>query len=273
MIKQLIQTKTKVLSSNTVIDCGSGDVAIGMADVKGTPNVLITFSDIPQQEVGSSVKNKDVIGTPVVVSFDSVESIKVLNKFVQAAMNKLKKKEEVAKRAALPHFVVKTESIMIPSSFKCTNPNAEKIMSCQQYFNENGKLDEAIDVTSTLTLTDGYVRYLVAKYNKLEKVEVVAANGIDIKVGNQVIKFTSDDIRLSYGLGKDDETGEKKFYLSIINGGKRYEIPAEDNVEAATMVKKITNVFDAKIEIAAVSTMNFGLKERLEEAGITVAYA
>lgn len=146
-------------------------------------------------------------------------------------------------------------------------------MSCQQYFNENGKLDEAIDVTSTLTLTDGYVRYLVAKYNKLEKVEVVAANGIDIKVGNQVIKFTSDDIRLSYGLGKDDETGEKKFYLSIVNGGKRYEIPAEDNVEAATMVKKITNVFDAKIGIAAVSTMNFGLKERLEEAGITVAYA
>lgn len=188
-------------------------------------------------------------------------------------MNKLKKKEEAAKRAALPHFIVKTESIMIPSSFKCTNPNAEKIMSCQQYFNENGKLDEAIDVTSTLTLTDGYVRYLVAKYNKLEKVEVVAANGIDIKVGNQVIKFTSDDIRLSYGAGKDDETGEKKFYLSIVNGGKRYEVPAEDNVEAATMVKKITNVFDAKIGIAAVSTMNFGLKERLEEAGITVAYA
>lgn len=273
MIKQLIQTETKVLSSNTVIDCGNGDVAIGMADVKDTPNVLITFSNIPQQEVGSSVKNKDVINTPVVVSFDSVESIKVLNKTVQAAMNKLKKKEEVAKRAALPHFVVKTGSIMIPSSFKCTNPNAEKIMSCQQYFNENGKLDEAIDVTSTLTLTDGYVRYLVAKYNKLEKVEVVAANGIDIKVGNQVIKFTSDNIRLSYGLGKDDETGEKKFYLSIINGGKRYEIPAEDNVEAATMVKKITNVFDAKIGIAAVSTMNFGLKERLEEAGITVAYA
>lgn len=273
MIKQLIQTETKVLSSNTVIDCGNGDVTIGMADVKGTPNVLITFSDIPQQEVGSNVKNKNVIGMQVVISFDSVESIKVLNKFVQAAMNKLKKKEEVAKRAALPHFVVKTESIMIPSSFKCTNPNAEKIMKCQQYFNENEKLDEAIDVTSTLTLTDGYVRYLVAKYNKLEKVEVVAVNGIDIKVGNQVIKFTSDDIRLSYGLGKDDETGEKKFYLSIINGGKRYEIPAEDNVEAATMVKKITNVFDAKIGIAAVSTMNFGLKERLEEAGITVAYA
>lgn len=248
MIKQLIQTETKVLSSNTVIDCGNGDVAIGVADVKDSPKVLITFSDIPQQEVGSNVKNKDVIGTPVVVSFDSVESIKVLNKFVQVAMNKLKKKEEAAKRAALPHFVVKTGSIMIPSSFKCTNPNAD-------------------------TLTDGYVRYLVAKYNKLEKVEVVAANGIDIKVGNQVIKFTSDDIRLSYGLGKDDETGEKKFYLSIINGGKRYEIPAEDNVEAATMVKKITNVFDAKIGIAAVSTMNFGLKERLEEAGITVAYA
>lgn len=248
MIKQLIQIETKVLSSNTVIDCGNGDVAIGVADVKDSPKVLITFSDIPQQEVGSNVKNKDVIGTP-------------------------EKKEEAAKRAALPHFVVKTGSIMIPSSFKCTNPNAEKIMSCQQYFNENGKLDEAIDVTSTLTLTDGYVRYLVAKYNKLEKVEVVAANGIDIKIGNQVIKFTSDDIRLSYGLGKDDETGEKKFYLSIINGGKRYEIPAEDNVEAATMVKKITNVFDAKIGIAAVSTMNFGLKERLEEAGITVAYA
>lgn len=37
MIKQLIQTETKVLSSNTVIDCGNGDVAIGMADVKGTP--------------------------------------------------------------------------------------------------------------------------------------------------------------------------------------------------------------------------------------------
>lgn len=77
MIKQLIKTETKVLSSNTVIDCGNGDVAIGMADVKGTPNVLITFSNIPQQEVGSSVKNKDVINTPVVVSFDSVESIKV----------------------------------------------------------------------------------------------------------------------------------------------------------------------------------------------------
>ena len=214
MIKQLIQTETKVLSSNTVIDCGNGDVAIGMADVKGTPNVLITFSNIPQQEVGSSVKNKDVINTP-----------------------------------------------------------AEKIMSCQQYFNENGKLDEAIDVTSTLTLTDGYVRYVEVVAATGCEIQQTGKDGIDIKVGNQVIKFTSDDIRLSYGLGKDDETGEKKFYLSIVNGGKRYEVPAEDNVEAATMVKKITNVFDAKIGIAAVSTMNFGLKERLEEAGITVAYA
>lgn len=93
MIKQLIQTETKVLSSNTVIDCGNGDVAIGVADVKDSPKVLITFSDIPQQEVGSNVKNKDVIGTPVVVSFDSVESIKVLNKFVQVAMNKLKRRK------------------------------------------------------------------------------------------------------------------------------------------------------------------------------------
>lgn len=261
MITQSI--KTEVIS---VIAKFDDDIAISMKSKENTSYVFITLSNIPKENIGKEAANDKCDNAPIILAFSSIESIKVLNKVINKALKELECKEEEAKRN-IPKFTVNINEIFVPNWFKTTNPNAEKIIKCQKYFMENGKLDKTIRVSETITLTDGYTRYLVATYNGLKKVDVVAPKGINVKVGDKVVNFVSDEIVVSYNL-VEDEHGKERFCLILENGGKRCDIPAADNVEATNMIRKITNVFDAKIMIPVVSTLNVGLMERLKEAGI-----
>ena len=258
MIAQSVKTEI----SSVIAKFGGGDIAIGMKSMEDSPEVLITFSNIPKEDIGKDVTGCKCNNTPIILAFDSVESVKVLKEIVNKTIKELKQKEEEAAKKALQKFTVGVGKIFVTNCFRTTNPNAEKIMKCQKYFMENGKLDEPIEVSESLTLTDGYVRYLVATYNGLEKVDVVAPKGINIKVGNELINFVSNEIVVSYNMV------DGRFCLIIENGGKRYNIPAVDNVEARNMIRKIINVFDAKIMIPAVSTLNVGLMEKLKDVGI-----
>ena len=273
MITQKVKSEVTTTVSSVIAEIGNGDVGISLMSANDPQKVFIGLSNIEKSEVGEKIGNDKVTDTPIILAFNSVAGIQVLNKVVQRALQEMKVKEDAAKRAALPHFMVSLDKIMVLSSFKNTNPSAEKVVKCQKHLAETGKLDEAIDVNSTLTLTDGYVRYLVASYNGLEKVEVVASDGITIKVGDKKINFTSDKIEIAYNLVKDEKDGEDKFCLIILNDGKRYEIPAVDNEVAAKMVKKITDVFEAKVHFQALSTLNYGLFEKLEELGVNASYA
>lgn len=262
----MIAQKVKTEISSVVAKFGNGDIAVGVKSAENLPNVLITFSNIPKEEVGKEVEVSKCENTPIILDFDSLESINVLKEMIEKAVKELEKKRDAAKKD--PLFTVDISKIFVTSCFKTSNPSAEKVVKCQKYFMEHGKLDKPVVVSESITLTDGYVRYLVGMYNGIQKIDVIAPKGINIKLGDQVVNFVSDEIEVSYGLAGKEE----KFYLCIKNGDKTYRISAVDNVEATNTIKKIISVFDAKITIRAISTLNDGLSVKLKEAGIPFEY-
>ena len=62
--------------------------------------------------------------------------------------------------------------IIVPKSFQQTNPSEQKLDKVRAYVAEHGKLDKPI-VLDGQTLTDNYVRYLVAVEAGFEKVPYI----------------------------------------------------------------------------------------------------
>ena len=67
---------------------------------------------------------------------------------------------------------MKLSTIKIPYIFKKTSPKNEKIIMCENYYLEHGKLDKPITINQERILVDGYVRYLVAEKLHLEDIPV-----------------------------------------------------------------------------------------------------
>ena len=87
----MITQKVKTEISSVVAKFGNGDIAIGVKSAEGFPNVLITFSNIPKEEVGKEIKIDKCENTPIILDFDSLESINVFKEMVEKAVKGLKK--------------------------------------------------------------------------------------------------------------------------------------------------------------------------------------
>jgi len=69
--------------------------------------------------------------------------------------------------------IIPLKSIIVPEEFLKTRPNAQKNQIVIDFVKTNGHLDEPITIDkSTMTLVDGYRRYVVAKQLKMTKVPV-----------------------------------------------------------------------------------------------------
>lgn len=64
--------------------------------------------------------------------------------------------------------------IIIPESFRQTQPSKHKLDKVRNYFAEHGKLDKPV-VLDGCILTDNYIRYLVASEFGFEKVPYITA--------------------------------------------------------------------------------------------------
>lgn len=254
--------KTEVALGSMIVGLGNGDIALRPNITLDGKGVLAISNIKKNYEVGSDVKDEDIESTPVVVTFDNVDSAITLKKAIQKVINDMKDYEKAEAEKNLPRFEVSIGSIFVTSAFRSSNPDSKKIMSCYDTFSKSGVLDRNIEVTKNIVLKDGYVAYLVAAFAGLETLEVVAPDGINIKVGDEVINFTSDIVNINYGKADD------AFYLIIKVGDKRYSIPAEDNVKACDYIKHINDVFKAKFVVPTCSTMNVGLVERMKSVGI-----
>ena len=69
--------------------------------------------------------------------------------------------------------------IRISKSFRATTPNIDKTVYANTFYEQFGYFDQPIILNQNGYLIDGYIRYLVAKAHKLEKVPVIR---IDVKV-------------------------------------------------------------------------------------------
>ncbi len=254
----MITQEVKTTLGSMVAEFSKGDVAIGVGKTNNN-KVAITLSNIEEkQEIGSKVKNANCRNTPVIMTFDNVASVNVLKGAVEKCIEMLGK---IEKRNRVFHVPYK--NVYVTSAFRGTNPHPEKIMQCYNSFVKTGKIDREIEVTKNMVITDGYVGYLVAGFASVPEIDVVAPDGLEIKVGNQVIRFLSDEIEIAYNLvGEKDD--EKKFCLIIKNGGKRYEIPAATPEVAIGHLQQIQKVFTPKYTLVGSSTLNIPIINYLQ---------
>lgn len=267
MINQMVQ----VSLGNMICNFGKGDIAVGVAGIPCEPDkVAITFQNIKKnQEIGSDVDQENCGGVPIVMMFDNIESLNVVKTSVEKAIAVLSEKLAVQAVPEKPEFIVPYKNVKATGAFKASNPAAAKVLDCMKHFQETGEIDRDIIVSENLVIQDGYVGYLVAGYNNMKKIKVVAKDGIKINLG-KIITFKSDKIAISYGMigGSGEENGA--FYLVINTCGTRYEIPAETVEDAVAILKKIENVFEGHYSIYHTSTMNVAMYTAMKEAGMDV---
>lgn len=64
-------------------------------------------------------------------------------------------------------------SIRIPKAFAVTAPSETKIEKCLSFYIENGYFDREIILNDNGYLVDGYIKYLIVKAAKIEKIKVL----------------------------------------------------------------------------------------------------
>lgn len=69
---------------------------------------------------------------------------------------------------------IRLSKIIVPDSFKRSNPTENKLNHVRDYVNEHGKLDKPIVLDGNM-LTDNYIRYLVAKEFGFDEVHCVSS--------------------------------------------------------------------------------------------------
>lgn len=267
MISQMVQ----VSLGNMICNFGKGDIAVGVAGIQCEPDkVAITFQNIKKnQEIGSDVDRENCEDVSIVMMFDNIESLNVVKISVEKAIAILNEKLTVQAVPENPEFVVPYKNVRSECAFKASNPVAAKVLNCMKHFQETGEIDRDIVVNENLVIQDGYIGYLVAGYNNMKKIKVVAKDGIKINLG-KIITFKSDKIGISYGMigGSGEENGA--FYLVINTCGTHYEIPAETVEDAVAILKKIETVFEGHYSIYHTSTMNVAMYTAMKEAGMDV---
>lgn len=65
--------------------------------------------------------------------------------------------------------LVSLSQIKIPHKFRQSVPKKSKLLRCEKYFKERGKLDSPIVINTDYSLIDGYIRYLVLKNNNIKE--------------------------------------------------------------------------------------------------------
>lgn len=122
--------------------------------------------------------------------------------------------------------------IIILDMFKKTTPNKNKMDYVRKYAIENGKLDRPI-VLNNKVLKDGYIRYLVAKELKFDRVPYVKSyekninNSVKfLKVTYIVGKFKNNKKRYVWKLTKDIDVnvGDKVLVRSKVHGQTKYNV-------------------------------------------------
>lgn len=68
---------------------------------------------------------------------------------------------------------IKVSSIKVPESFLKSNPKIEKIKKIKRYVAKNGELDKPVVLYDDNTITDNYIRYLVAVELGLEEIPFI----------------------------------------------------------------------------------------------------
>ena len=117
--------------------------------------------------------------------------------------------------------------IIVPKSFKQTNPKKQKLDKVRDYVAKHGKLDKPIVIDGQM-LTDNYVRYLVAVESGFEKVPCITTQEYrEQKINNTpttyiIGKFKNCDKEYTWKVTKNIslEVGDRVLVRSKCKNGK-----------------------------------------------------
>lgn len=70
-------------------------------------------------------------------------------------------------------YTITLDKIIITPQFEVTHPHVVKVARKNRFYEEHKILPAPIVLDETLTLTDGYISYLICKNHKIKKVPVL----------------------------------------------------------------------------------------------------
>ena len=189
----------------------------------------------------------------IIFEFEDLESIDwVIDRFEEARSDLRKEQKRVEEEKNNRKFIVPVASLIVPKYF--ANPDVNKVLEAIRYYDTNKKINHKIIVDENLVIKDGYIGYLVAKYNDLKEIEVKAKNGIRILLidgtpTSSTILY-SNKVRVDI-LESTDFTDGAWFTISTStqSAEKGIKIPVRTPDEAAIVLRKICKVFDANFDV------------------------
>ena len=114
-------------------------------------------------------------------------------------------------------------------------PNSDQVLILGSQSDKNQFATFANKLNQRRVIKDGYVAYLVAEFENVEEVDVIAPEGITINLNGVVVTFMDSNVAVD--VKGEPEKGNFSFK---INGKK---IPVKDVADADAVLKKITSVF------------------------------
>lgn len=135
---------------------------------------------------------------------------------------------------------IKLSKIIVPKSFESSHPSKVKLDKVKTYVNEHGKLDKPI-VLDGNTLTDNYIRYLVAVECGFEKVPYITSQ----EYRDREIK---EETPMTYIVGKFEDNDKEYIWkvtknISIDVGDKVLVKSKCKNGKNGTAVVTVAQVF------------------------------
>ena len=133
--------------------------------------------------------------------------------------------------------------IKIPKAFSDSTPKSYKYKNIEDFFLQNNKFDKPIVIRRNNILTDGYIRYLVAKNNNVEKIPFIYEDEV-----KQVMEYPVSFITGKF-VGCEKEyvwKNTKGFDLKV---GDKAIVKSWDtsHKKIITAVVTVTNVFESDL--------------------------
>lgn len=135
---------------------------------------------------------------------------------------------------------IRVSNIIVPKSFENSQPSEEKLNKVRAYVDEHGKLDKPI-VLDGNTLTDNYIRYLIAVEFGFEKVPYITSQ----EYRDREVK---EENHMTYIVGKFEDN-DKEYIWKVtknisINVGDKVLVKSKcKNGKNGTAVVTVAQVF------------------------------
>ncbi len=229
-----------MIKNCTEMFLGDGSVKVfSTIDSDGNPALLFTDSDVKTGEVGTKINTADIY-SPLVIHFKTIESAKAIKEMINniigrfgAADNDVKKKN-----------IIKCYTKNLHCSMSLVN--TQKVYKEWEYFLNHNKFSEDVVVNASGDVISGECVYVVARIKNIKTLDVVANDGIDVKLyfPDKFGVYTNKDKIIvchdnNIDINIDEITVDDEDLISLNINGKKFASMFKNRIDGIELIAEV----------------------------------